>query len=121
MTTRLEPRVLVIGDLNAYRQEDPVDAMRANGLVDLQEKFGGLGERREPHYSFIYYGQSGTLDHALATEILAEDITGVQVWHINSDEPRFLDYNQEYNPKPLYQVDPFRSSDHDPLLIGIGN
>ena len=31
-----EPRVLVIGDLNAYRQEDPIDAMRAKGLVDLK-------------------------------------------------------------------------------------
>ena len=33
-----EPRVLVIGDLNAYGQEDPIDAMRAKGLVDLRER-----------------------------------------------------------------------------------
>ena len=61
------------------------------------------------------------MDHAMATKSLAADITGVATWHINSDEPRFLDYNQEFNPKALYQADPFRSSDHDPVIIGIRN
>lgn len=113
------PRVLVIGDLNAYGQEDPIDAMRANGLVDLQERFGGHSEDGGD-YSFVYYGQCGSLDHAMATDALANDITGIATWHINADEPRFLDYNEEHNPKPLYEANPFRSSDHDPVLIGIG-
>ena len=112
-------RMLVIGDLNAYCQEDPIDALRAKGLVDLQERFEGRTDENGP-YSFIYYGQSGALDHAMATSALAEDITGVATWHINADEPRFLDYNQEFNPDSLYQADPFRSSDHDPVIIGIG-
>lgn len=118
-----EPRVLVIGDLNAYGQEDPIDAMRAKGLIDLQERFGDTsasGDKKE-HYSFIYYGQSGSLDYAMATESLVADVTGIATWHINADEPRFLDYNQEYNPKALYKVNPYRSSDHDPVLVGIGN
>ena len=51
---------------------------------------------------------------------MAADVTGVATRHINADEPRALDYNQEYNPEPLYKPDPFRSSDHDPMLIGIG-
>lgn len=114
-----EARVLVIGDFNAYSQEDPIDAMRAAGLVDLRERFGGAGEGSDHDYSFVYYGQSGTLDHAFGTESLAGDVTGVATWHINADEPRALDYNQEYNPEPLYKPDPFRSSDHDPVLIGI--
>lgn len=117
------PRVLVVGDLNAYEQEDPIDAMRAKGLVNLHERFGGVpttGEE-EGGYSYIYRGQSGSLDHAMATESLATNVTGVATWHINSDEPRFLDYNQEYNPKTLYEANPFRSSDHDPVLIGIRN
>ncbi|QEG22211.1 ExeM/NucH family extracellular endonuclease [Mariniblastus fucicola] len=116
-----EARVLVVGDLNAYGQEDPVDAMRAKGLVDLRERSASGAGDGERDYSYIYYGQSGNLDHAMATESLANDVTGIATWHINSDEPRFLDYNQEYNPKPLYEADPFRSSDHDPVLIGIGN
>ena len=111
-----EARVLVIGDLNAYQQEDPIDALRANGLVDLHEKFGNTTD-----YSFIYYGQCGSLDHAMATDSLADDVTGIATWHINADEPRSMDYNQEHNPKSLYNADPYRSSDHDPVLIGIGN
>ncbi|MDB4766825.1 ExeM/NucH family extracellular endonuclease [bacterium] len=117
------PRVLVIGDLNAYDQEDPIDALRASGLVDLQE----LSEEKlspnrvEPHYSYLHYGQSGSLDHAFATKSLAEDVTGVATWHINADEPQFLDYNEEYRSKKIFVADPFRSSDHDPVLIGIRN
>ncbi len=118
-----QTRILVIGDLNAYNQEDPIDAMRERGLVDLREqieKQSQLGQKPRD-YSFVFRGQSGSMDHAMATESLAADVTGVATWHINSDEPRFLDYNEEYNPKVLYQADPFRSSDHDPVLIGIGN
>ena len=114
------PRVLVIGDLNAYEQEDPIDALRARGLVDLHGRFGE-SENEPQNYSYIYYGQCGSLDHAFATESLADNITGVATWHINADEPRFLDYNEEFNPKGLYKADPFRSSDHDPVLIGIRN
>lgn len=110
-------RVMIIGDLNAYQQEDPIDALRASGMVDLHEKFA-VSSADTP-YSYVYYGQSGSLDHALATEALAKDVTGVATWHINADEPRFLDYNQEYNPQSLYQPDAFRSSDHDPVVIGL--
>ena len=115
-------RVLVIGDLNAYDQEDPIDAMRASGLIDLEERLTSPTSNEEPaDYSFVYRGQSGTLDHAMATESLAKAVTGIATWHINSDEPRSMDYNTEYNPKSLFRADPFRSSDHDPVLIGIRN
>ncbi len=116
--TKGDPRVLILGDLNAYQQEDPIDALRAGGLVDLVSTRQPSGEQG-PHYSYVYYGQCGSLDHAMANTSLAKDITGVATWHINADEPRFLDYNEENNPRPLFKPDPFRSSDHDPVLIGI--
>lgn len=114
-------RVLVIGDLNAYQQEDPIDMLRANGLVDLLERARSAGPSGSSllDYSFVYYGQCGSLDHAFATESLANDVTGIVTWHINADEPRFMDYNEEFNPKSLYSPGPYRSSDHDPVLIGI--
>ena len=114
-------RVLVIGDLNAYQQEDPIDALRANGLVNLHEGLGNSApsESFGSDYTFVYYAQCGSLDHAFATASLAADVTGVSIWHINADEPRFMDYNQEYNPATVYAADPYRSSDHDPVLIGI--
>ena len=114
-------RALVIGDLNAYEQEDPIDAMRANGLVDLHERSKESNPTAKADYSYVFRGQSGSLDHAMATSSMAADVTGLATWHINADEPYSMDYNQEYNPKLLYQPDPFRSSDHDPVLIGIRN
>ena len=108
-----DPKVLIIGDLNSYCQEDPIDVLRAGGLNDLSK----LGSDAHP-YSYVYFGQQGCLDHAFATDALAESAVGMKVWHINSDEPRFLDYNVEYNPRPLFRPDPFRSSDHDPVVIG---
>ena len=119
---RADDRVLVIGDLNAYSQEDPIDALRSVGLIDWKD-FGSDRSRSRgdqmPPYSYVYYGQCGSLDHALATPSLADDITGVAAWHINADEPTMLDYNQEYNPPSLYRADPWRCSDHDPVLIGV--
>lgn len=49
---------------------------------------------------------------------MARRITGVDIWHINADEALFLDYNTEFNPPGFYVPDLYRSSDHDPVLIG---
>jgi predicted extracellular nuclease len=70
-------------------------------------------------YSYVFEGQSGYLDHALASAELATQVTSAVEWHINSDEPRFLDYNLELNPAGAFQPNAFRSSDHDPLLVGL--
>lgn len=45
-------------------------------------------------------------------------VKGAAFWHINADEPSGLDYNT-YNQGELYNPDEFRSSDHDPVLIGL--
>ena len=106
--------VLVLGDLNAYGEEDPIDALRAGGLIDL------LAEHvpEERRYSYAFAGEGGHLDHALATPALAEKVAGATIWHINADEPDALDYRDE-NLDSLFRPDPYRSSDHDPVLIGL--
>ncbi|WP_199350044.1 ExeM/NucH family extracellular endonuclease [Nostoc flagelliforme] len=111
-TTTGDSDVLVLGDLNAYGEEDPIDVLRNGGLVDE------LGRYIEDPYSFVFDGQSGRLDHALSTSSLSAQVTGATEWHINADEPLILDYNQEFNPPGLYEPTPYRSSDHDPVLIG---
>ena len=110
-----DPDVIAIGDFNAYAQEDPVRALRSGGLVDLTD-----GWDATDRYSFLFFGQSGQLDYAFATAELATKVTGVDIWHINADEPRFLDYNTETNPPSAYVADQYRSSDHDSVLVGIG-
>jgi predicted extracellular nuclease len=108
--------VLVLGDLNAYGEEDPIDVLRNGGLVDE------LGRLINP-YSFVFDGQSGRLDHALTTASLSSQVTGATEWHINADEPRILDYNLEFKGSgqspDLYTATPYRSSDHDPVLVGV--
>lgn len=69
-------------------------------------------------YSYNFEGQSGSLDHALSNPDMRVHVTGTAVWHINADEPRALDYNDNNHPD-LYSADEFRSSDHDPVLIGL--
>lgn len=112
--------VLLLGDLNAYAQEDPLLELRAQGMVDLLARFA------LQTYSYIFDGEAGYLDHALANSTLAGRVTGAAHWHINADEPPFLDYNLEYRQpacarcaRDAYQPDVFRSSDHDPLLLGL--
>jgi uncharacterized protein len=70
-------------------------------------------------YSFVFNGESGTLDYALATRSLTWQVRGVTIWHINTDEPLVLDYNLEFKSDDRYAPTPFRSSDHDPVIVGL--
>jgi predicted extracellular nuclease len=105
--------VLIIGDLNSYAQEDPIDALKAAGYVDLVE-----GE-----YTYVFDGQWGYLDYALASSSLMTAVTGAAPYHINADEPSVLDYNTNFKTdnhiEILYAPDEFRTSDHDPVLVGL--
>ncbi|MBX3056646.1 MAG: ExeM/NucH family extracellular endonuclease [Anaerolineae bacterium] len=111
-------RFLLIGDMNSYAMEDPIMALVDAGYTDLLRQFYG-----DAAYSYVFDGQSGHLDHALASASLLPQVTGATAWHINADEPRVLDYNVEF--KSAQQIDawfgpgPFRSSDHDPVIVGL--
>jgi predicted extracellular nuclease len=106
--------VLILGDLNAYAQEDPILALVDAGYADLVRQFEG-----EQGYSYAFGGQSGYLDHALASSSLVSQLSGVTTWHINSDEPSVLSYDEDFNPAGYFQADQFRSSDHDPVIVGL--
>ena len=106
--------VLIVGDLNAYRREDPIEILSANGFELLDSA------APEPVYSFVFRGERGALDHALASASLVRQVAGVTEWHINADEPRELDYNLESRNQGWFSAtNPFRASDHDPLIVGI--
>ncbi len=108
---------LVIGDLNAYAQEDPVVALENGGYTDLIEAFVGSGFGAGA-YSFNFFSQSGYLDHGMSSPTMTSQVTGAAFWHVNADEPRGLDYN-DFNQPLLFNPDEFRSSDHDPVVIGL--
>ena len=116
---------LVIGDLNAYAREDPIRALEDAGFVDQLRQFSA-----GTPYTYTFDGMQGTLDTALARGSLASRVTGAAVWHINADEVPAIDY-LEAGPSSLgrfrtpeiaaayYDPSAFRSSDHDPVLIGL--
>lgn len=108
--------VLIIGDLNAYLQEDPVTRLEAAGYENLLTNFAGTDS-----YSFMFAGQAGALDHALASHSLLSQITGVSEWHINADEASVHDYDLEFGRDPdiFDGTTPYRASDHDPIVVGL--
>lgn len=112
-----DPDYLIVGDLNAYTREDPVTTLLSAGYVDLVSRFGD-----GPEYTYVYKGEAGCLDHALASTSLARQATGAAIWHIDADEPPVLGYGTAYKSADqlvsLYRNDPYRSSDHDPIVVG---
>ena len=100
-------RVAILGDLNAYGQETPVAWLRQAGWEDA---FEGHPDA----YSYRYDGELGRLDHALLSPALAGRLRGAAHWHANADEPRAAGYRN-----PDSAGTPWRSSDHDPLLLGL--
>lgn len=107
--------VILIGDFNAYAQEDPIELLTTGGLVDLVGKFDPAD------YSYIFDAGAGRLDHGLGTASVAAKVVGATSWHINADEPEWTDYNTEDKAagNDWYQPTVFRASDHDPMLIGL--
>lgn len=109
-----EPDVLLVGDFNAYPNEDPITALKAGGFEELA---GRLPTR--DRYSFVFDGQAGLLDHGFASASLGPQVSGVAIWHINADEPEVIDYNTENKTDDRYAPTPYRASDHDPVLVGL--
>jgi predicted extracellular nuclease len=109
---------LIIGDLNSYAKEDPIITITSSGYTDLIAQFVGANA-----YSYVFDGQAGYLDHALASQGLVPQVKGTADWHINADEPIALDYNTEFKSAgqviSFYNSDAYRSSDHDPLIVSL--
>ncbi len=113
-----DPDYIIMGDLNAYAKEDPMAALEFAGYTNLETAFVGPDA-----YSYVFFAQAGSLDHSMASPTMAPQINGATTWHINADEPSVLDYNVEFKSPgqvvSLYNADAYRTSDHDPLLIGL--
>jgi predicted extracellular nuclease len=117
---------LLVGDFNAYAQEDPIASLTSLGFVDQIARAGHSGGTG---YTYVFDGAAGRLDHAIASSSLSTRVAGAGVWHINADELSLADYNLEFKapqtcsgtacPADPYTVSPYRSSDHDPVVIGL--
>jgi VCBS repeat len=117
-------KVLIIGDLNSYDKEDPIDMIKlgADDTADTADDYLDMifEKRGENAYGYVYDGQTGYLDHALANHAMADSIVDVNFWHINADEPDLIDYDTSFKAPAqdtLYAPDAYRSSDHDPVIV----
>lgn len=98
---------VLLGDCNAYAMEAPIRQLQADGWRDAF-KVAGVPQP----YSYVYNGLTGRLDHALLNPGMAARLKGAAEWHINADEADDAGYQGRNVPGP------WRSSDHDPLLLG---
>ncbi len=105
-------QVFLTGDFNAYTQEDPMQVLYDAGYTDI-------GSAMTDESTYLFDGLVGSLDHVLANPKALRRVTGADVWNINSVEPVALEYSRyHYNATDFYEVSPYRSSDHDPLVVG---
>lgn len=112
-----DPDFLIIGDLNSYAKEDPIVVIENDGYINLTEAAEGVGG-----YSYAFDGEFGHLDHALANDHLAEQVTDAVTWHVNADEPVYYDYNVENKNAAQQAINTggaYRYSDHDPVVVGL--
>jgi predicted extracellular nuclease len=116
----------IIGDLNSYAMEDPIDMIKlgADDLPDTADDYFNLVDRfREPAaYGYVYDGQTVYLDHALGNRKFASYVLDANFWHINADESDVFDYDTSFSRILWMQCltqHAIRSSDHDPVLISV--
>ncbi len=106
---------VLMGDFNSYAAEDPIRVLEAAGYHNLVTSLLPA----ERHYTYVFRGAAGMLDYIFADDLMRERVQAATVWHINADEPVFLGYDQPGGEAGLAAGEPWRSSDHDPVLIGI--
>lgn len=103
--------VFLTGDFNSYSQEDPMQVFYEAGYTNLQS---------EGEWSYSFGGMSGSLDHVLANEAALETVTGSDIWEINAVESVAYEYSRyNYNLTDFHAPNPYRSSDHEPHVVGI--
>ena len=101
-----EAHIAILGDLNTFFDTPSIQVFRDAGLVHA---FDSLPPKER--YTYIFQGESETLDHVLLTPNLAEMMTRVQPLHIDADFPLAAPTDDS----------PTRTSDHDPVVVWFAN
>ena len=99
--------VLLVGDYNAYTQEEPIQTLVRAGYADMVMRDASMG------YSYVYHSEAGYLDRVFASESMAEQVKQVAVYHLNAD------YFYSRGFKRGLDDTMFRYADHDPILIRV--
>lgn len=103
--------VAVLGDMNSYGMEDPIQVFSEAGLTDAAHSIMG-----DTAYSYTFDGLVGSLDYQLVNPAMGNWLVDATEWHINADELNILDYNEESKDASFLNELLFRASDHDPVV-----
>jgi len=105
-----EEDLLIMGDLNCHYGSQPISILLMDGArTDLHRYFHPEGS-----YSYLYGNEANYLDHAICNSTMLPQVTGMQAFHVNSDENDCYTYDGYCNDGTM-----FRYSDHDPILVGL--
>ena len=99
--------VLLVGDYNAYTQEEPIQTLVRAGYEDVLMRDDSTG------YSYVYQSEAGYLDRVFASESMAKQVKQVAVYHLNAD------YFYSRGFKRGLDDTMYRYADHDPILIRV--
>ncbi|MCU1554281.1 MAG: multifunctional nuclease/2,3-cyclic-nucleotide [Arthrobacter sp.] len=111
-------KVFLIGDFNAYAQEDPLNVLTDAGYVNQDAK--ATNADGSAKHSYLFGGLVGSLDHILASPAADAVVSGADIWNINSVESVALEYSRYNNNVTNYHApDQYRASDHDPVVVGL--
>lgn len=98
--------VVVLGDLNAFRDAETIQTFEAAGFTDMVDLIPA--SRR---FSFVFQGRTQFLDHVMVTPDLVAALAGV-------DSPKFVNDA----PVPMFEDDAstaYGASDHDPIVADL--
>ena len=106
--------VALMGDFNAYAQEDPIRYFQQQGFS------GVLDPTSLEQITYGFRGRLGTLDYILINgDQSVINVERAGVWDINAREPRALGYASADLDASLLAPTPYRSSDHNPVWADI--
>ena len=96
-------KVMVLGDLNSFNNEAPIDTLEDGGLYNLINSV-----RKKSRYTYIYRGVSEVLDYIMVARSLRWRFIQSRIVHFNVDFP--------YDTWADDPTTGIRSSDHDVFM-----
>ena len=121
-TDRGTARMFLVGDFNAYSEEDPVQEIErgVDNIAGNGDDYSALDDI-DGTESSTFSGLSGSLDHIFANAAALADVTGRDVVDINASEFVFNQYSRfNYNVTRCSSRNTiYASSDDNPEVVGI--
>ena len=106
------PDTFVVGDLNSYEEEGPIEIFIDAGYEDAVQSHG------DDAFTFKFDGRYGRLDYVMASPSAKRLLVDAAVWQANSAEPYgYLYFNEPVDTPETATA--YASSDHDPVVVAI--